>query len=80
MEVARRPLEIDQSGHQFPRLLIVLMFASIARLANPKDFAFAVQMFDQNPLFGELPIVLFLLLGQGMQLRGFVRHLRFGIL
>ena len=80
MEVARRPLEIDQSGHQFPRLLIVLMFAPIARLANPKDFALAVEMFDQNPLLGQLPIALLLLLGQGMELRRLVRYLGFGIL
>ena len=78
--MARRPFEIDQCGHQFPRLLIVLMFAAITRLANPKDFALAVQMFDQNPLFGELPIGLFLLLSQRVELRRFVRHLRLGIL
>ena len=48
--MAGRPFEIDQCGHQFPGLFIVLMFAAIARLANAKDFALAVAMFHQNAL------------------------------
>ena len=61
--MARRTFELDQSGHQFPNLRIVLMLAALARLANPKDFARPVARFDQNTRFRSLPMALLLFFG-----------------
>ena len=51
------------------------MLAAILRLANTENFTFPVDMFDDDALLCQLPVVFLLLFGQRLLFRSLVRYL-----
>lgn len=71
------PFQINNGCHQFPSSFIVFVFPAILFSANSEYLAIAVDVFNQDALFCQLPIELFLLLRQRFALGDFERHLGF---
>ena len=67
--------QINNGCHQFPSSFIVFVFPAILFFANSEYLTVPVDVFDQDALFCQLPIQLFLLLRQWFVLGGFERHL-----